>query len=72
MTNKEVVMKYLLLVMSVMIGISMAATARAADSESAQQKQWTEQYQYGLNETDQKPKTGKPSENGEFEIAPKE
>lgn len=65
-------MKCLLLVMSMMIGISMMATARAEDSESAQQKEWTEQYQYGKNESDQKPKTGKPSENGEFEIAPKE
>lgn len=39
-------------------------------NKTAQQKVWTDEYQYGKNGKDT-PKTGKPSEGGEFEVAPK-
>lgn len=77
-------MKYLIL--ALLLGVSLPAAA--AESKSAQQKEWTNEYQYGAAEeqeapgvapTEEKkvtvkkkmPKTGKPSEGGEFEIAPK-
>lgn len=77
-------MKYLIL--AFLLGVSLPAAA--ADSKSAQQKEWADEYQYGAAEEQQAPatapageksvavkkkapKAGKPSEGGEFEIAPK-
>lgn len=85
-------MRYLML--GITFGAMAFSAAMAADSEkSAQVKPWTDDYQYGegqgqnkvaatndeampeksssLKGGEDRPKTGKPSEGGEFEIAPK-
>lgn len=77
-------MKYLIFAFFLVASVS----AVAGEHKSAQQKEWTDEYQYGAVEEQQAPattpaneknvavkkkapKTGKPSEGGEFEIAPK-
>lgn len=64
-------MGYFRVIFLVLVGLNvlLVASTLAAD-ESAQQKGWTDEYQYGAKE--KAPKTGEPEENGEFEIAPKE
>lgn len=53
-----------------LIGMNIVvATPTEAADKTAQQRQWTDEYQYGANPD--APKTGKPEEGGEFEIAPK-
>jgi hypothetical protein len=52
--------------------LALSTSAIAADKKTAQQKTWTDEYQYGAKEKESAPKTGKPSEGGEFEVAPKE
>ncbi len=61
-------MKYVILITCLALSVSAMASG---DKSTAQQKVWTDEYQYGVNEKDAAPKTGKPSENGEFEVAPK-
>lgn len=70
-------MKYVIFALFLAASISAAA----AEKKVAQEKVWTNEYQYGENEHDadgdavaaQKALKGnKPSEGGEFEVAPKE
>jgi len=60
-------MKYLIPITYMIL--SMSAMAADNPKNNAQVKPWTEEYQYG---SEQPPKTGKASEHGEFEIAPKQ
>lgn len=63
-------MKYVLLITLLTLSVSAMASG---DKSTAQQKVWTDDYQYGANEKETPQAAEKPAdENGEFQIAPKQ
>ncbi len=47
--------------------LRLAQETQPNDAQTPTRKPWTEECQYGKNDM---PKTGKPEEKGEFEVAP--
>ena len=49
-------------------GATLAQETQSNAPQAPTRKPWTEEYQYGKNDV---PKTGKPEEGGEIEVAPR-